>query len=146
MNKRILFIDDEPEFIYPQIEALEDSGYEVVLKTNPDEGFSELLKNDYDLIILDIIMPTFNYITQETIPGSSISSNESGVDLHRKIVDTPKLSKIPIVFLSVVRGHDIRAKLIDGELKRGHKPTFITKPASSSTVVEEVEKVLHNIF
>lgn len=57
MTKRILIIEDEIAIAELQRDFLEVSGYEVVIKTNGNDGLRESLSNDFDLILVDIMLP-----------------------------------------------------------------------------------------
>ncbi len=58
--KRILMVEDEnsiSDFIKVELEY---EGYSVCIKEDGREGLEEALKNEYDLIILDIMLPSMN--------------------------------------------------------------------------------------
>lgn len=58
--KRILMVEDETsisDFIKGELEY---EGYFVCIKEDGREGLKEALKNEYDLIILDIMLPSMN--------------------------------------------------------------------------------------
>lgn len=58
--KNILIVEDESnisEFIKLELEY---EGYEVCIKEDGREGFKEALKNCYNLVILDIMLPSMN--------------------------------------------------------------------------------------
>lgn len=58
--KRILMVEDETsisDFIKGELEY---EGYSVCIKEDGREGLEEALKNEYDLIILDIMLPSMN--------------------------------------------------------------------------------------
>lgn len=57
---RILVVDDEPDINILFMLILEDSGYEVDVYDDPILALSNFKPNYYDLVILDIIMPTMN--------------------------------------------------------------------------------------
>lgn len=57
---RILVVDDEPDINILLMLILEDSGYEVDVYDDPILALSNFKPNYYDLVILDIIMPTMN--------------------------------------------------------------------------------------
>ena len=60
MSKKILVIDDE-KLILEAIETiLEDFGYQVECFNDPLEGERDAIKNNYDLILVDIRMPERN--------------------------------------------------------------------------------------
>ena len=60
MVKKILMVEDETsisDFIKGELEY---EGYSVCIKEDGREGLEEALKNEYDLIILDIMLPSMN--------------------------------------------------------------------------------------
>ena len=58
--KKILIVEDESSISdFVKLE-LEYEGYQVSIKEDGREGLKEALENDYDLIILDIMLPSIN--------------------------------------------------------------------------------------
>jgi len=74
-QKRLLMIDDDPDFVEVVAKVLVDAGYEVDAKYNPDEGFNALKTGDYDLLLLDVLM----------------GRGAEGIMIARKIGDDPVL-------------------------------------------------------
>ena len=58
--KKILMVEDETSISYFIKGELEYEGYSVCIKEDGREGLEEALKNEYDLIILDIMLPSMN--------------------------------------------------------------------------------------
>ncbi len=56
-KKKILIIDDEPDLVTPTKYVLENSGYEVHVASNGEEGLEKFKEIRPDLILLDIMMP-----------------------------------------------------------------------------------------
>jgi CheY-like chemotaxis protein len=54
---RILWIDDEIELLKPHIYSLKERGYEVNTANNGPDGLELVKQHDYDLVLLDEIMP-----------------------------------------------------------------------------------------
>ena len=54
---RILWIDDEIELLKPHIYSLKERGYEVDTANNGPDGLELVKQRDYDLVLLDEIMP-----------------------------------------------------------------------------------------
>lgn len=54
---RILWIDDEIELLKPHVYSLKERGYEVDTANNGPDGLELVKKHDYDLVLLDEIMP-----------------------------------------------------------------------------------------
>lgn len=138
--KQILFVDDEPEFVRPQVDALMSNGYEVILKTNADEAFDFLSIHKPDLIILDLIMPPRKADASKNTSAPDFV--ETGVKLHHAIREDLRLVDVPIVFLSVVRDQQIRHELSTFERRYFPHVRFLTKPISSGEVVAEVQEAL----
>lgn len=138
--KQVLFVDDEPEFVRPQVEALISNGYDVILKTNADDAFDFLSSHRPDLIILDLIMPP----RQIDVPKNMNAPDfvETGVRLHQAIREDLRLMDVPIIFLSVVRDQQIRHELTALERRYFPRLRFLTKPISSGEVVAEVQAAL----
>jgi CheY-like chemotaxis protein len=141
--KQILFVDDEPEYVRPQVDALSDAGYEVILITDSDEAITFLEDRKPDLIILDLIMPPRQ---QDVIEDEhEIDLVETGMKLYKDIREDLGLTDIPIIFLSVVRDREIRREISEKERKYNQRHRFLAKPISSSEVVTEVQVALGDL-
>ncbi len=84
---KILLIEDDMAIGEVEKAYLEVSGYDVTLETNGTKGNELALKNDYDLVILDIMLPgTDGYKIVESIrkykdiPVMIVSAKDSEVD------------------------------------------------------------------
>ena len=60
--QKILIVEDEKNIIKFLEMELKHEGYQVVSKMDGREGLYEALENDYDLIILDIMLPSMDGI------------------------------------------------------------------------------------
>ena len=58
--KNILIVEDEPNISDFVKGELEYEGYNVCIKEDGRQGLEEAFKNDYDLVILDIMLPSMN--------------------------------------------------------------------------------------
>lgn len=57
MSKKILIVDDEEDIVNLIRMILEDAGYSVASVTDGREALRRIEKDQYDLILLDIMMP-----------------------------------------------------------------------------------------
>ena len=58
MDKRkILIVDDEPDFLEVMLVRLEASGYEVMVVSNGEDALKKIKKDKPDAVLLDILMP-----------------------------------------------------------------------------------------
>lgn len=62
MGKRILLVDDEPLIIKGLKFALEQDSYEVDSAMDGEEALDKALKESYDLILLDVMLPKLSGI------------------------------------------------------------------------------------
>ncbi|NQT94852.1 MAG: response regulator [Candidatus Omnitrophica bacterium] len=57
MSKKVLVVDDEPQFLEVISLRLKSSGYDVDVALNGKEGLNLVKKNKPDVVLLDILMP-----------------------------------------------------------------------------------------
>ena len=57
LRKKILIIDDEPTIGVSCKRVLEKENFEVVFHQNGKDGMKEAMSNDFDLILLDLLLP-----------------------------------------------------------------------------------------
>lgn len=55
--KRILVVEDDEDIASIEKDYLEVSGYQVTVEINGTKGLTEALSGEYDLILLDIMLP-----------------------------------------------------------------------------------------
>jgi len=101
MPKRILFVDDEDWSVTPYFDKLRDHGLEVDLALNGDEAIERLRSHRYDLIVLDIMLPSGSQI------GSNVEPRKAGAILLDKIrtnqlTDIKTSPDVPVVVLTAV--------------------------------------------
>jgi two-component system alkaline phosphatase synthesis response regulator PhoP len=126
-KKRLLVIDDDPDFVEGIVSILENADYEVDAKYNPDEGFQALKTGSYDLLLLDVLM----------------GRGAEGIMIARKIGDDEKLREIPILIITGMR--EQIAFLFPGQPVH---PSFvpidelIEKPVEPNLLLEKVSTLL----
>jgi CheY-like chemotaxis protein len=86
-QKRLLMIDDDPDFVSGIRSILEGADYKVDVAYNPKDGFEALETDPPDLLLLDIMM----------------GRGAEGVMLARKIGKDPVLREIPILIVTGIR-------------------------------------------
>jgi DNA-binding response OmpR family regulator len=59
---KILVVEDEPKVASVLKQGLEEQGYSVILADDGQEAISLILKNTYDVAVLDVIVPYINGI------------------------------------------------------------------------------------
>ena len=115
---RLLVVEDDPNLGTILTEYLEVKGFEVVRTENGQEGFDTFAKKDFDLCILDVMMPVKD--------GFTLASE------IRKIN-----SKVPIIFLTA---KSMKEDTIEG-FKRGGDD-YVTKPFSMEELLMRINAIL----
>ena len=65
-----------------------------------------------------------------------------GVQLYKTIREDKKMTEIPILFISVVRDSDVTKEIQQSERRYSKNMHFLTKPALSFDILNEVQKIL----
>jgi len=63
MNKRILMIEDDPSVVKQLERELKQAGLEMDVAIDGESGFSMALTSNYDVIVLDIVLPKMDGLT-----------------------------------------------------------------------------------
>ena len=126
-QKRLIIIDDDPDFVSGIKSTLEKADYKVDAAYNPKDGFQALQTGQYDLLLLDIMM----------------GRGAEGIALARKISKDAKLRKTPVLIITSVR--EQIAFLFPGQAVH---PNFVDvdelmeKPVEPRFLLEKVEALL----
>jgi DNA-binding response OmpR family regulator len=126
-GKRLLMIDDDPDFVDGIKSILEGAGYEVEAKYNPKDGFQALETGDYDLLLLDIMM----------------GRGAEGVMIARKMGKDSKLREIPVLIMTGIR--EQIAYLFPGQPVHPHFvdiDEMVEKPVEPGLLLERVSALL----
>lgn len=85
--KKILIIEDEIEIAELEKDYLEISGFEVYIENNGKKGLQTALDNEYDLVILDLMLPDMDGFeickklrTSKDIPIFMVSAKKDDID------------------------------------------------------------------
>ena len=108
MAKSILVVDDDEMVLMALDELLSPEGYEVHTVLSGKEALEKLDKNDYHLLMLDIIMPEMD-----------------GFQLCRKIREKERYREVPIVFLTAKSREEDRILGLESGAN-----LFLSKPIS----------------
>ena len=117
-NKQILLAEDDVNFGTVLRDYLQLNGYKVVLARNGLEGFEKFKKNEFDICILDVMMPY-----------------KDGFTLAKEIRSKDK--SIPVVFLT--------AKSMKDDVLKGYKigaDDYLTKPFDADILLKKLEVLI----
>ena len=82
-NSKILIVDDIPKNIQMAMNILKNEGYKMFYAKSGEMALSLVEEHDFDLILLDIMMPDVN-----------------GFDVCTKLKSNNRTKNIPLIFLS----------------------------------------------
>jgi len=125
--KKLLVIDDDPDFVAGMKAILDTAGYDVDVSYNPKEGFAKLKAKRYDLLLLDIMM----------------GRGAEGVMMARKIRKEPALKDIPILIITGIR--EQVAFMFPGQAVHPHfvpLDELVEKPVEPELLLEKVSALL----
>jgi CheY-like chemotaxis protein len=125
MPKKILVVDDEPDFVRIILSKLKSNGYEAISAINGREAIKEAQLQKPDLIVMDIVMPDME-----------------GTDAVRLLQADARTENIPIIFISgamvnLSENQDTRQATINGKLF-----TAIAKPFKAEKLLSEINKLM----
>jgi len=126
-QKRILIIDDDPDFVEGIKAILDQAQYNVDVAYNPKEGLKKLRTLSYDMLLLDIMM----------------GRGAEGIMVARTMRKDPKLREIPVLIITGIR--EQIAFLFPGEPVH---PRFVAvdelveKPVEPGLLLEKVSGLL----
>ncbi len=118
MGNRILWVDDEADFLRPHIIFLENNGYKVDVVYSGEDALEMIQKNTYELIFLDQNMPG--------IDGLSLNKEIKAINPNINIVMITKTQDIDLI------NSAIGANIDD----------FIVKPINSYQLLSIVKKYI----
>ncbi len=118
MESNILLVEDDPNLGSVLQEYLQIKGYQTTLKCDGEEGWQEFQKHDYDLCVLDVMMP-----------------KKDGFELAAQIRSINRT--VPIIFLT--------AKGMKEDKMEGFHigaDDYVTKPFSADELLCRIQAVL----
>jgi DNA-binding response OmpR family regulator len=126
-RKKLLIIDDDPDFVDGIKSILATAGYDVDASYNPKDGFQALQTGQYDLLLLDIMM----------------GRGAEGVMIARKMRKDAKLREMPVLIITGIR--EQIAFLFPGQPVHPHfmaVDELVEKPVEPQLLLEKVSALL----
>jgi two-component system alkaline phosphatase synthesis response regulator PhoP len=122
-KKRILLVDDEPDFCSIVQGQLEKEGFEVELAYNGVEGLEKTYANPPDAIVLDVMMP-----------------EKDGYAVCKELKKDEKYCNIPIILLTAVASHVTSTRYSHADGMSSEADDYIAKPASADEIIRSVKQ------
>lgn len=127
MSKKLLIIDDDPDFVSGIKAILDAGGYEVDVAYNPKDGLRALQAKKYDLLLLDIMM----------------GRGAEGIMIARKMRKDAKLREIPVLIITGMReqiaflfpGEPVHPRFVDVD-------EMVEKPVEPKLLLDKVQSLI----
>ncbi len=131
-RKKVLIVDDDPDFNLVVQKYLKKNGFDVEAAYNGVEGMEKIRKSPPDAIVLDIMMP-----------------EKDGNQVCRELKEDPELEDIPVVLLTSVGSRVTSADIDIAPTNYSHydgmcteADDYLEKPASGAQITEAVKRLL----
>jgi two-component system, OmpR family, alkaline phosphatase synthesis response regulator PhoP len=125
-KRRILVVDDEPDFASIVQADLEREGYDVDVAYNGVEGLEKVKSNPPDAIVLDVMMPEMD-----------------GYEMCQKLKGDDDYCEIPVVLLTAVASHVTSTRYSHADGMSTEADDYIAKPASSADISRSLKTLLN---
>jgi DNA-binding response OmpR family regulator len=120
MAKRILVVDDDENILSLERTILEQKGFEVTTAGGGAEALEIIGQNDFDLVLLDVMMPEID-----------------GFTVCRRIKEEPRTKETPVIFLTAKGGGEALAEGFESGAIM-----YINKPFTANKLLTIVNTML----
>ncbi|MEE8218142.1 MAG: response regulator [Vicinamibacteria bacterium] len=120
MAKRILVVDDDENILSLERTILEQKGFVITTAAGGAEALKILGEEDFDLVLLDVMMPEID-----------------GFTVCRRIKEEPRTKEIPVIFLTAKGGGEALAEGFESGAIM-----YINKPFTANKLLTIVNTML----
>ena len=124
-KKRILVIDDEPDFAAIVQTNLRNEGFDVDVAYDGVEGLEKVKANPPDCIVLDVMMP-----------------EKDGYEVCSELKGDEKYQNIPIIMLTAVADHVGSTRYSHADGMSMEADDYLPKPASAEQITKSVKGLI----
>lgn len=124
-KKKIIVIDDEPDFAAIVQSNLKKEGFEVEVAYDGVEGLEKIKQDPPDAIVLDVMMP-----------------EKDGYEVCSELKQDEKYQDIPIVMLTAVADHVGSTRYSHADGMSMEADDYLPKPASAEQITESIKSML----
>jgi two-component system alkaline phosphatase synthesis response regulator PhoP len=126
-KKRILVVDDEPDFAAIVQKNLEKEGFETEVAYDGVECIEKVKQNPPDAIVLDVMMP-----------------EKDGYEACRELKADEKYADIPILLLTAVADHVSSTHYSHRDGMSTEADDYLPKPASAADITDSIRSLLES--
>lgn len=121
-KKKVLLVDDDPDFIEAVKVIVENGGYDVRVAYDGKEGLEAVAEERPDIIVLDVMMPVMN-----------------GHEACAKLKSDEETADIPIILLTAVADRVTTSTYTHRDMLESEADDYIPKPVEPKDLLELIE-------
>ena len=122
MSKKILLVDDDPDFVDAVKAVVEAGGYQVDVAYDGKEALEMVAQSTPDLIILDVMMPVMN-----------------GHEACKKLKENPETQDIPVILLTAVADRVSSSTYTHLDMLETQAEDYIPKPVEPEVLHQRIK-------
>ena len=121
-KKKVLLVDDDPDFVEAIKVIVENGGYAVRVAYDGAEGLEAVAEEKPDLIVLDVMMPVMN-----------------GHEACAKLKADPQTAKIPIILLTAVADRVTTSTYTHRDMLESKAEDYMPKPVEPADLLNLIK-------
>lgn len=121
-KKKILLVDDDPDFVEAVRVIVESGGYDVRVAFDGQEGLEAVAEEKPDLIVLDVMMPVMN-----------------GHAACARLKADPETAKIPIILLTAVADRVTTSTYTHRDMLESEAEDYMPKPVEPAELLSLIK-------
>ncbi len=125
-KKRVLVVDDEPDFALLVQGNLQKEGFEVDVAYNGVEGLEKIRQNPPDAVVLDVMMPEMD-----------------GYEVCSEMKKDDRFADIAILMLTAVADHVTSTRYSHFDGMSMEADDYLPKPASADEITDSLKSLLN---
>ncbi len=124
-KKRILVVDDEPDFVSVVRINLERAGFQVESAFDGEEALNRIMDNPPDAVVLDVMMP-----------------ERDGYSVCAALKADKRFEHIPVLMLTAVADHVTSTRYSHYDGMAMEADDYLPKPASAEQIIARLKRLL----
>jgi two-component system alkaline phosphatase synthesis response regulator PhoP len=124
-KKKVLLVDDDPDFVEAVKVIVESGGYDVRVAYDGKEGLEAVAEEKPDIIVLDVMMPVMN-----------------GHECCAKLKSDEATAKIPIILLTAVADRVTTSTYTHRDMLESEAEDYMPKPVEPKELLELIKNWL----
>jgi two-component system alkaline phosphatase synthesis response regulator PhoP len=121
-KKKILVVDDDPDFAESIRSIVENGGYQVEVAYNGQEALDRLGDFHPDLILLDVMMPVMH-----------------GHQFREELKKMPEFRDIPTILLTSVAEHITSSSYMQYDMLASDAEDYLQKPVKPKVLLQAIK-------